>query len=207
MSETTNALDVPEALTRVDETALGAARARLADLAEASGELDVAYRTVDSPVGALLLAATPRGLVRVAFENREVDEELQLLADRVSPRILYAPARLDAVARELEDYFAGRRTAFEVPVDLALSRGFRRAVLDHLTTIGYGRTESYADIARTLDNPGAVRAVGSACGSNPVPIVVPCHRVLRSDGSLGGYAGGLLVKTALLRLEGALELE
>lgn len=193
------------ALGKVDDTMLQAAHAHLGERAEASGDLDVAYRTVDSPVGTLLLAATPRGLVRVAFENTALDAELQLLADALSPRILLAPARLDVAARELDDYFAGRRSAFDVRVDLSLSRGFRRTVLDHLTTIAYGHTETYSEVARALDNPGAVRAVGSACGSNPVPIVVPCHRVLRTDGSLGGYAGGLPVKSALLHLEGALE--
>ena len=173
----------------------------LAAAAEREGTLDVAYRTVDSPVGPLLLAATELGLVRVAFAVEDHDTVLQALAARVSPRILRAPARLDRVARELAEYFEGRRRDFDVSLDWRLSAGFRGAVLHHLSGIGYGRTASYAEVAQLAGNPRASRAVGSACATNPIPVVVPCHRVLRTDGSLGGYIGGLEAKRTLLRLE------
>lgn len=176
---------------------------RLVADAEAEGLLDVAYRTVDSPVGTLLLAATPVGLVRVAFANEGHDAVLALLAAKVSPRVLRAPARLDAAARQLEEYFAGTRRAFDVPLDMRLSHGFRRAVLDHLPAIAYGRTESYAQVAAAAGSPKAVRAVGTACATNPLPVVVPCHRVVRSDGSFGGYLGGPDAKRTLLTLEAA----
>lgn len=178
-------------------------RARLAADAERDGLLDVAYRTVDTPVGSLLLAATPAGLVRVVYESVGHDAELARLAEAVSPRILHAPARLDAVARQLDEYFAGDRTAFDVPLDLRLARGFRRAVVDHLPAIQYGRTETYAQVAAAAGSPKAVRAVGTACAMNPVPVVVPCHRVVRSDGSFGGYAGGPDAKRTLLTMEAA----
>jgi methylated-DNA-[protein]-cysteine S-methyltransferase len=174
---------------------------RLVADAERAGLLDVAYRTVDSPVGPLLLAATPAGLVRVAYGSP--DEALTSLADKVSPRILHAPGRLDAVARQLDAYFAGTRHTFDVPLDLRLASGFRRSVLDHLPDIGYGRTASYADVAAAAGSPRAVRAVGTACALNPVPVVLPCHRVVRSDGSMGRYAGGDEAKRTLLALEAA----
>jgi len=190
--------------TAPDDTAhLVLLHRRLERRADAEGVLDVAYTTLDTPVGSLLLAATPAGLVRVAYETEDHDRVLDALADRVSPRILRAPARLDAAVRQLEDYFAGRLRAFDLPLDLSLSRGFRLLVQRHLPEIGYGRTETYAEVARVVGNPGAVRAVGSACATNPLPVVVPCHRVLRTDGSLGGYVGGLAAKTALLELESA----
>jgi methylated-DNA-[protein]-cysteine S-methyltransferase len=176
-------------------------RERLAADAEREGLLDVAYRTVDTPVGSLLLASTPAGLVRVAYGS--ADEALEVLAERVSPRILRAPARLDEVARQLDEYFAGSRRSFDVPLDLRLASGFRRVVLDHLAEIGYGQTESYAEVAAAAGSPRAVRAVGTACALNPVPVVVPCHRVVRSDGSMGRYAGGETVKRTLLDLEAA----
>jgi methylated-DNA-[protein]-cysteine S-methyltransferase len=178
-------------------------RDRLVVDAEREGLLDVAYRTVDSPVGSLLLAATEAGLVRVAFEVQDHDAALASLATHVSPRILRAPARLDRIARELDEYFARRRRAFDVPVDLRLAHGFRREVLDQLPSIAYGRTSSYAEIAAAAGSPRAVRAVGTACALNPVPIVVPCHRVVRSDGTMGRYAGGENVKRVLLDLEAA----
>jgi methylated-DNA-[protein]-cysteine S-methyltransferase len=187
--------------TPVDAGTLNRLQAGLAVRAEADGLLDVAYRTVESPIGPLLLAATPLGLVRVAFGGEDHERVLQRLADRLSPRILLAPARLDAAATQLAEYFAGRRLTFELPLDLRLARGFRRTVLEHLPEIGYGRTESYRQVAQATGHPGAVRAVGSACATNPLPVVVPCHRVLRSDGSLGGYLGGLEAKRTLLRLE------
>lgn len=187
----------------VDPADLAALRTRLADAAARDGILDVAYRTVDSPVGTLLLAATDAGLVRVAFEIQDHDATLALLAERISPRVLRAPARLDRVAYELEEYFARRRRTFDVPLDLRLADGFRRQVLDHLPAIGYGRTESYSQVAAAAGSPRAVRAVGTACALNPVPIVVPCHRVVRADGSMGRYAGGDDAKRALLDLEAA----
>ena len=186
-----------------DTLTLERLRTRLADDAAREGLLDVAYRQVDSPVGPLLLAATERGLVRVAFAFEDHDRVLADLAARVGPRVLRAPARLDTAARQLEEYFTGDRTAFDLDVDLALSRGFRRTVLEHLRTIGYGHTESYTEVAGHVGNPRAVRAVGSACATNPLPIVVPCHRVLRSDGGIGGYLGGLPAKELLLALERA----
>ena len=178
-------------------------RDRLGLAAEAEGLLDVAYTTVDSPVGPLLLAATPKGLVRVAYEVEDHDRVLETLAQRISPRVLRAPGRLDAAARELGEYFGRRRRAFDLPLDLALSRGFRRLVQQHLPEIGYGQTRTYGQIAELVGNPGAVRAVGTACATNPLPVVVPCHRVLRADGTPGGYVGGPAAKQVLLRLETA----
>jgi methylated-DNA-[protein]-cysteine S-methyltransferase len=187
--------DTPDDLRRL--------RARLAAAAQGEGILDVAYRTVDTPVGPLLLAATERGLVRVAYLAEDHDAVLQTLADRISPRILHAPARLDTTARELEEYFTGTRHAFDVPLDWRLSAGFRATVLHRLPDIGYGHTASYAAVAALAGNPKAVRAVGSACATNPLPVVVPCHRVVRSDGSMGGYLGGIEAKRTLLTLEAA----
>jgi methylated-DNA-[protein]-cysteine S-methyltransferase len=178
-------------------------RARLAAAAQHDGILDVAYRIIDSPVGSLLVAATESGLVRVAYASENHDLVLQSLADRISPRILAAPARLDHVARELEEYFDGHRQSFDLPLDWRLSAGFRAAVLHHLPEIGYGRTASYAEVALLAGHPKAVRAVGSACATNPLPVVVPCHRVVRSDGSMGRYLGGAEAKRTLLTLEAA----
>jgi len=193
--------DILRALSHPDDDAAVRLHARLVSDASDARLLDVAYRTVETPVGELLLAATPRGLVRVAFRVEGHDAALALLAREVSPRILRAPSRLDAAAREIEEYFAGRRSTFDLPLDLRLARGFRRRVLAHLARIRYGTTASYTQIARRAGSPGAVRAVGTACARNPLPIVLPCHRVLRSDGTLGGYAGGLDAKRALLDLE------
>jgi methylated-DNA-[protein]-cysteine S-methyltransferase len=183
---------------------LAALHARLAAAADAEGVLDVAYRTIDTPVGSLLLAATERGLVRIAYASEDHDAVLQMLADRISPRLLHAPARLDAVATELEEYFAGDRRAFDFPLDWQLSSGFRSTVLHHLVVgVGYGQTASYGTVARLAGSPKAVRAVGSACATNPLPVVVPCHRVVRSDGSTGSYLGGIDAKRTLLTLEAA----
>ncbi|WP_086838042.1 methylated-DNA--[protein]-cysteine S-methyltransferase [Amycolatopsis kentuckyensis] len=176
---------------------------RLVADADRQGLLDVAYHTVDSPVGPLLLAATEQGLVKVAFDRQDHDAVLAELAAAISPRILRAPARLAPVARQLDEYFTGERHAFDVPLDLRLARGFRRAVLDHLAEIAYGHTESYAQVATAAGSPKAVRAVGTACALNPVPVVLPCHRVVRSDGSYGQYAGGPEAKRALLTMEAA----
>jgi methylated-DNA-[protein]-cysteine S-methyltransferase len=188
----------------VDGSDVDRLRARLAAAAEAEGILDVAYRTMDTPVGPLLLAATEQGLVRVAYPNQGHDAVLQALADRVSPRVLHAPGRLDPVARQLDDYFAGRRQRFDVPLDWRLSTGFRSTVLHHLAIdVDYGHTASYAALAALAGNPKAVRAVGTACATNPLPVVVPCHRVVRSDGAIGNYAGGVEAKRTLLELEAA----
>jgi methylated-DNA-[protein]-cysteine S-methyltransferase len=192
-----------EPLTVQDEQASARLHARLAAAAAADGILDVAYRTVDTPLGTLLLAATEQGVVRVAYTSQGHDAALAQLAELVSPRILNAPGRLDGLTRQLDEYFAHRRRVFDVPLDLRLSKGFRRSVLAHLLEIPYGVTESYAQVATAAGRPRAVRAVGTACATNPVPIVVPCHRVVRSDGSFGGYAGGPDAKQSLLLLEAA----
>jgi len=191
------------ALYPVDDDDITRLHARLAATAERDDLLDVAYRTVDSPVGSLLIAATPVGLVRVAFSSEGHDVVLQNLSDRISSRLLQAPKRLDAVARQLEEYFSGRRHAFDVPLDWQLSKGFRRVVLSHLAIdIDYGTTTSYGTLARLSGSPKAVRAVGTTCATNPIPVVVPCHRVVRADGTLGGYRGGPVAKRTLLDLEG-----
>ncbi|HEX4429146.1 MAG TPA: methylated-DNA--[protein]-cysteine S-methyltransferase [Frankiaceae bacterium] len=182
---------------------LHALRTRLAASADNEGILDVAYRTVDSPVGPLLLAATDAGLLRVAYAAENHDGVLQTLAEKVSPRILKAPARLDNVARELEEYFAGQRRAFDLALDWRLSGGFRSIVLHQLPGIGYGETASYSTVAGLAGSPKAVRAVGTACATNPLPVIVPCHRVVKADGSLGGYLGGIEAKRTLLTLEAA----
>jgi methylated-DNA-[protein]-cysteine S-methyltransferase len=178
---------------------------RLTERAAEEGLIDVAYTTTDSPFGDLLLATTSRGLVRVGLPAEEPDELLEDLAARISPRVLEAPARLEQVRRELDSYFSGGLTEFDLPLDWRLSHDFRRRVLRAIDRIPYGRTRSYTEVAASAGNPRAVRAAGSACGANPIPIVVPCHRVLRSGGALGGYGGGLPMKRALLELEGALE--
>ena len=186
----------------IDQDHLKRLHARLERDAQAGDLLDIAYRTVDSAVGPLLLAATPLGLLRVAFASEGYDSVLQNLSARVSPRVLEAPTRLDPVARQLEEFFTGRRQSFDVALDWSLSHGFRRTVLEHLNTdIGYGTTTSYANLARLSGSPKAVRAVGTACATNPIPIVVPCHRVIRSDGAVGAYRGGPAAKSALLDLE------
>ena len=203
MNDKQEARNLLDALPAVTQERLRVLHDRLADSADAQGLLDVAYRILDTPVGPLLLAATERGLVRVAYAREDPDAVLQALASKVSPRILHAPARLDLAARELGEYFAGRRRAFGLPLDWRLSAGFRRTVLHHLPEIGYGHTASYAAVAQLAGNPKAVRAVGSACATNPMPVVVPCHRVVRSDGSVGGYLGGADAKRTLLTLEAA----
>jgi methylated-DNA-[protein]-cysteine S-methyltransferase len=200
---TTDEGDLFAALSTVDAEVDRRLHQRLVDAANAAGLLDVGYRTVDTPVGTLLLAATQKGLVRVAYASQDHDLVLEHLARDVSPRVLRAPARLDAVAREIEEYFAGRRRTFDVPLDLRLAHGFRRTVLSHLPEIGYGTTASYAAVAKASGHPKAVRAVGSACANNPLPVVVPCHRVVRSDGTIGQYVGGVEAKETLLTLEGA----
>jgi methylated-DNA-[protein]-cysteine S-methyltransferase len=176
---------------------------RLEESAQQAGILDIAYTTMDSPVGTLLLAATEKGLLRVAYESEGLDKVLDTLGAKVSRRILKAPKRLDAAAFEIDEYFGRKRKSFDLTLDLSLSSGFRQLVQKHLPQIAYGMTESYKQVAAIVGNPKAMRAVGTACATNPLPIVVPCHRVLRTDGSLGGYIGGLAVKTALLSMEAA----
>jgi methylated-DNA-[protein]-cysteine S-methyltransferase len=186
-----------------DADALSRLRDMLGLAAEAEGLLDVAYTTVDSPVGPLLLAATPKGLVRVAYDSEGHDRVLDTLSQKISPRVLRAPKRLDATARELDEYFDGRRRVFDLPLDLSMSRGFRQLVQRHLPEIGYGQTRTYRQVAELVGSPKAVRAVGTACATNPLPVIVPCHRVLRADGTLGGYVGGPDAKMTLLSLEAA----
>jgi methylated-DNA-[protein]-cysteine S-methyltransferase len=195
--------DLFQALPAVTDAELAALHGRLAERAGADGVLDVAYRTLDTPVGTLLLAATETGLVRVAYPIEGHDQVLQALAARISPRILRAPGRLDAAAREIDEYFAGRRRTFDLPLDYRLSSGFRRIVLTHLPGIGYGQTASYRAVATAVGSPRAFRAVGTACATNPLPVVLPCHRVVLSDGHAGSYRGGPAAKEFLLDLEAA----
>jgi methylated-DNA-[protein]-cysteine S-methyltransferase len=192
-----------DALSDDEAATLTRLHRRLEHDADTADMLDVAYRTVDTPVGTLLLAATTAGLVRVAYDIEDHDAVLAGLAVRISPRVLRAPARLDSAARQIDEYFAKRRTIFELPVDLRLAEGFRRNVIEHLRDIGYGRRESYAAVAAAIGHPRAVRAVGTACAHNPLPVVIGCHRVVRSDGSTGQYVGGPLAKSTLLDLEAA----
>ena len=177
---------------------------RFAERAQEESLLDVAYANMDSPFGPLLLAATPRGLVRVNLPAYDPEETLEELAERISPRLLEAPARLDETRRQLDLYFEGKLTEFELPLDWRLSKDFRLRALRAIARIPYGQTRSYTQIATSAGNERAVRAAGTACGANPIPIVVPCHRVLRSGGALGGYGGGLPMKEALLEMEGVL---
>jgi len=177
---------------------------RLIDRAATDGLIDVAYATADSPFGPILVAATPRGLVRISLPNYDAEEALEDLAARISPRVLESPAQLDDVRRQLDDYFEGRLRKFDLALDWRLSKDFRRRALRAIARIPYGQTRSYMQVAASAGNERAVRAAGTACGSNPIPIVVPCHRVLRTGGSLGGYGGGLPMKEALLEMEGVL---
>ena len=175
----------------------------LSQAAAAAGLLDVAYATLDSPLGPLLVATTPRGLVRLAYiDYTDADAVLEHLAANISPRVLAAPRKLDEPRRELDEYFAGRRRSFELPVDWALTRGFGRRVLQATAKIPYGATATYKQMAAQAGSPRASRAAGNALGSNPIPIVVPCHRILHSGGGLGGYTGGVEKKRVLLGVEG-----
>jgi methylated-DNA-[protein]-cysteine S-methyltransferase len=198
------ATDLAAGLAGPTESALLATLHERLEAAASRGRLlDVAYTTIDTPVGPLLLAATDVGLVRVAFESEDHHEVLATLARLISPRVVRSPAALETAARQLGEYFAGDRHAFDLAVDLRFTRGFRRSVLEHLREIPYGHTESYATVAVAAGSARAVRAVGSACATNPLPVVVPCHRVVRSDGGMGGYLGGITAKEYLLRLESA----
>lgn len=196
--------DLPIPHPDPDAHGLQAASARF--LRAAAAQADVVYAELDSPVGPLVAAATPRGLARLAYRdvNGGLDAVLEALAARLSPRIVAAPARLDEVRRQLDEFFAGRRQDFDVPLDLGTCAPFGRAVLEQTARIPFGATSTYRDIATALGRPGASRATGNALGANPVPIVVPCHRVLRTGGGLGGYTGGLAIKEHLLGLEGAI---
>ncbi|MEP6680967.1 MAG: methylated-DNA--[protein]-cysteine S-methyltransferase [Chloroflexota bacterium] len=179
-------------------------RTSLARRAADEGLLDVAYGSYDSPLGPLTLIVTPRGLVRLSYPGEGIADQLDELAERVSPRILEAPERTDAVRRQLEEYFIGERRTFELPIDWRLVRGFAGNVLRATVRIPFGSVSSYRSVAAEAGSPNAYRAAGNALGSNPVPIVVPCHRVLHAGGGLGGYTGGVDRKRFLLRLEGVL---
>jgi methylated-DNA-[protein]-cysteine S-methyltransferase len=174
---------------------------RFVERAQEKGLIDVAVTTMDSPIGTLLLMATPKGLVRIAFESENRDEVLGEVAQHLSPRILEAPRRLDPVRRELERYFEGKLRDFEVPLDWSLAGDFARRVLRRTARIPYGSVASYGDVAMGVGTPRGARAVGNALGSNPIPVVVPCHRVVRTGGAIGGYGGGLSRKRWLLALE------
>jgi methylated-DNA-[protein]-cysteine S-methyltransferase len=184
------------------EPAAGLER-QIVERAGADNLVDVAYCSVDSPLGPLTVAGTRRGLVLVSYQQPD-DALLQRLADNLSPRVLEAPAQLDEARRELDEYFEGERREFELPVDWSLVRGFARRVLRATAAIRYGEVSNYATIAARAGSARGHRAAGNALGSNPIPIVVPCHRVLRTGGAMGGYGGGVERKEFLLRLEGAL---
>jgi methylated-DNA-[protein]-cysteine S-methyltransferase len=189
------------ATAQVDERLL----ARFRDRAEAEGLVDVAFTTMDSPVGTLLLAATKRGLVEIAYTHAGgVEDALRGLAAKLSPRLLEAPRRLDPVRRQLDSYFTGRLDHFDVPLDWSLAGQFTRRVLRQTSRIPYGGVSTYGEIAKEIGSPRASRAVGNALGANPIPVIVPCHRVLRAGGLIGGYGGGVNRKEFLLKLEGAL---
>lgn len=188
---------------RAPDTVADAIR-RATERAHAEGAVDVTYAEVDSPLGPLVAARTQTGLVRLAYRdfNGGTDAVLDHLALRVSPRIVEAPQQLDDVRRQLDEYFEGGRRDFDLPVDLSLAGGFTQRILNAIAAIPFGATASYREVAATAGNEKAVRAAGNACSANPVPIVVPCHRVLRTGGGLGGYTGGVEKKERLLRLEG-----
>ncbi|MDQ2934239.1 MAG: methylated-DNA--[protein]-cysteine S-methyltransferase [Chloroflexota bacterium] len=177
-------------------------RATLARRAADAGLLDVAHGMYDSPLGALTVMVTPRGLVRLSYPGEGIAAQLEELTDRVSPRILEAPERTDSVRRQLDEYFEGDRRTFEVPIDWRLVSGFAGNVLRATARIPFGSVSSYREVAAQAGSPNAYRAAGNALGSNPIPIVVPCHRVLHAGGGLGGYTGGIARKQFLLRLEG-----
>jgi methylated-DNA-[protein]-cysteine S-methyltransferase len=198
----TDTTDLTNRLAHLDSPATSELLAAALDRADAEGLVDVAWASVDSPIGPLTVAATEVGLVRLGFADE--DGVLEDLAAHVSPRVVRAPKRLDDVRRQLEEYFEQRRHDFALVLDHRLSHGFRRTVLEHLAHVPYGSTVTYRDLAVESGSPGASRAVGTAMATNPIPIVLPCHRVLRTGGGLGGYGGGLEVKEYLLRLEGAI---
>lgn len=186
-----------------DEAALARARRAFAQRADEGGLVDVAYATLDSPLGPLVVAATEAGLVRLAYADDGAESTLHHLAERVSPRVLELPSRLDRARRQLEEYFAGNRRSFELALDTRLVAGFRKRVLAATAAITYGSTATYRQVAAGAGNERAVRAAGTALATNPLPIVVPCHRVVRTGGAVGSYTGGAQRKLDLLRLEGA----
>jgi methylated-DNA-[protein]-cysteine S-methyltransferase len=204
MNATTSPIDdLLAGIPAPDPATTARLHARLAERADDDGLLDVSYRTLDSPVGELLLAATSGGVVRIAFAREGHEAVLESLAEHISPRILRSPRRLDEPARQLDEYFARDRRVFDLPLDFRLAHGFRAEVLAHLREIPYGATETYAGVAAAIGKPAAVRAAGTACARNPLPLVVPCHRVVRSDGTIGQYGGGAEAKRLLLELEAA----
>lgn len=170
---------------------------RFREAAAAEGLLDAAYDLVESPVGTLLVAATDRGLRRISYTP-----DVDALAAAVGPRVLRVPSRLAEVRRQLEEYFAGGRRSFDLPIDLR-APAFQQDVLRELARVPYGELATYGELARRIGRPRAARAVGGALNRNPVPIVLPCHRVVGAGGALVGYAGGLDRKRALLALEAA----
>ena len=196
--------DLERALRDVGPVDAATAQERFVRRAMQDGLADVAYAPVDSPVGELVAAVTARGLVRLAYEDGRRDAVLAELAARVSPRVIEAPARLDDVRRQLDEYFAGRRHAFDFGIDWTLTHGFTRRVLQATARIPFGELATYRLVAEGAGNAAAVRAAGNALGANPTPIVVPCHRIVRTSGALGGYTGGVERKRFLLTLEGAL---
>ena len=202
MSELESALKRASRSAAGNAEAAGAARRVPARAAE-EGLIDVAYAGIDSPVGPLVAAVTRRGLVRVAYEEGRLDDLLMDLALKISPRVLEAPSRVDEPRRQLEEYFEGRRRGFELRIDWRLARGFHRRILRATAAIPPGAVATYREVATAAGSARAVRAAGTALATNPLPIVVPCHRVIRTDGGLGGYTGGLERKRRLLRLERA----
>jgi methylated-DNA-[protein]-cysteine S-methyltransferase len=176
---------------------------RLVEGATDEGLVDVAFTAMDSPVGPIMVAATQRGLVRISFGRSSDRDNFVAQLAALSPRVLEAPRYFDAIRRELDEYFEGRRTRFDLPLDWSLTGGFGRRVLRQTARIPYGSVSTYREIAAAAGNPRASRAAGNALGANPIPIVVPCHRVLRTGGAIGGYGGGPEVKKFLLELEGA----
>jgi methylated-DNA-[protein]-cysteine S-methyltransferase len=177
---------------------------RIAAEADARGLLEVAYTSIDSPIGELMLAATDAGVVRVGWARDDRDLWLGELAARIGPRIVEAPGRLEVAKRQLGEYFEGERHDFDLELDWQLTSGFVRKVLTHTAAIPFGETRTYGEVATAAGSPRAYRAAGSALGANPIPVIVPCHRVLRAGGALGGYGGGLDVKEKLLEIEGVL---
>jgi methylated-DNA-[protein]-cysteine S-methyltransferase len=183
---------------------VAAAAGRLLARAESDGLVDVAYARVETPVGDMVVASTRRGLVRLSFAGAPIDVVLRELSEDISPRVLESPARLDPIRRQLDEYFEGRRREFDLTLDWQLSRGFSKRILEHTARIPYGGVSTYKEMATAAGSPRGARAAGNALGGNPIPIVVPCHRVLHSGGGIGGYGGGLDLKRFLLRLEGAI---
>jgi methylated-DNA-[protein]-cysteine S-methyltransferase len=196
--------DLERRLTRAKAPTLSSQRvtAELARRADAAGLLDVAWATLDTPLGPIAVFVTPRGLVRVAYDRENFGEVAAEVAEQVSPRVLVAPQRTDVVREQLDDYFEGHRRSFDVAIDWTLVHGFNQGVLRATADIPFGETASYGEVAAAAGSPRAARAAGNALAGNPIPIVVPCHRVIHADGGIGGYTGGLDNKRFLLRLEG-----